>query len=123
MRDDPRTHKLMEGFYILSKDGTIPFPCRKRIALSQNYQKCLLHHSALFIICISFTIRYIWTHYTAYDANISRNSYVYNGCSWLIYHEFVCPEGHTIVTYRWTDHPSLGIAPYTCKIASQMYKY
>ena len=21
MRDDPRTHKLMEGFYILSKDG------------------------------------------------------------------------------------------------------
>jgi hypothetical protein len=26
----------------------------------------------------------IWTHYTAYEANISRNGYVYNGCSWLI---------------------------------------
>lgn len=64
---------------------------------------------------------YIWTHYTTYDANISRNSYVYSGCSWLIYHEFVYPEGYTIGTYRWKDHPSLGIAPYTCKIASQMY--
>ena len=43
MRDDPRTHKLMEGFYILSKqynlaviteekkesDKKIPFTCNK----------------------------------------------------------------------------------------------
>lgn len=68
-------------------------------------------------------VDYIWTHYTTYDANVIRNSYVYNGCTWLLYNEFVYPEGYTVGTYGWTDNPSLGIAPYTCKIASQTYPY
>ena len=68
-------------------------------------------------------VDYIWTHYETYDTSITRNTYVYNGCTWLTYTEFVYPEGYTIGMYNWTDNPSLGVAPYTCKIASQTYPY
>lgn len=66
---------------------------------------------------------YIYDNYNTYSTNIIRNSYVYNGCTWLLYNEFVYPEGYTIGTYGWTDNPSLGVAPYTCKVASQSYPY
>lgn len=68
-------------------------------------------------------VDYIWTHYETYDTSITRNTYVYNGCTWLTYTEFVYPEGYTIGMYNWTDNPSLGVAPYVCKIASQTYPY
>lgn len=68
-------------------------------------------------------VGYIYDNYTTYSTNIIRNSYVYNGCTWLLYNEFVYPEGYTIGTYGWTDNPSLGVAPYTCKVASQSYPY
>ncbi len=68
-------------------------------------------------------VGYIYDNYTTYSTNIIRNSYVYNGCTWLLYNEFVYPEGYTIGTYAWTDNPSLGVAPYTCKVASQSYPY
>lgn len=68
-------------------------------------------------------VAYIYDNCTTYDTNIIRNSYVYNGCTWLLYNEFVYPEGYTIGTYSWTDNPSLGVAPYTCKVASQSYPY
>lgn len=66
---------------------------------------------------------YICNNYTTYDTDIIRNSYVYNGCNWLLYNEFVYPEGYTIGAYYWTDNPSLGVAPYTCKLASKSYPY
>lgn len=68
-------------------------------------------------------VAYIYDNFTTYNTNIIRNSYVYNGCTWLLYNEFVYPEGYTIGTYGWTDNPSLGVAPYTCKLASQSYPY
>lgn len=68
-------------------------------------------------------VGYIYDNYTTYSTNIIRNSYVYNGCTWLLYNEFVYPEGYTIGTYGWNDNPSLGVAPYTCKVASQSYPY
>ena len=61
--------------------------------------------------------------FTTYETNIIRNTYVYSGCSWLLYAEFEYPEGYTVGAYQWTDNPSLGIALYVCKIASQSYPY
>ena len=66
---------------------------------------------------------FIKNNYTTYDTNVTRNSYVYNGCNWLLYNEFVYPGGYTVGAYAWTDNPSLGIASSVCKLASQSYPY
>lgn len=66
---------------------------------------------------------HIALNYSTYDTNVTRNSYVYNGCNWLLYNEFVYPGGYTVGAYAWTDNPSLGIASSVCKLASQSYPY
>lgn len=79
--------------------------------------------TAVGMATLSALCNYIVQNYTTYDTNIIRNGYVYSGCTWLLYNEFVYPEGYTVGAYCWTDNPSLGIAPYACKIASQTYQY
>lgn len=65
----------------------------------------------------------IKSSYSEFNTNVTRNYYVYNGCDWLLYSEFVFTQGYTVGGYSWADNPSLGIASYTCKVASQKYPY
>ena len=58
-----------------------------------------------------------------YETNVTMNSYYYSGCMWLGATEFVFPGGKTAFSYRWSDNPQLGIAPYACKLASTKYPY
>lgn len=70
---------------------------------------------------IGGVVDYIWTHCEVYETTIYRNTYMYNGCDWLTWYDFVFPTGHTVGIYHWKDNPSLGIAPTVCKLASQKY--
>lgn len=72
---------------------------------------------------LSSLVVYIWENYSTYSTNVTRNSYVYNGCSWLLYNEFVYPGNYPIGAYAWTDNPSLGVASSVCKLASKTYPY
>lgn len=66
---------------------------------------------------------YIYNNYEVYEVNCTRKSYVYNGCTWLIYDEICFPDGYDVGGYIWLDNPGLGVAPATCKLASQTYPY
>lgn len=66
---------------------------------------------------------YIYENHETYDTSVIRKSYVYSGCTWLIYGELIYPSGHEVGAYTWLDNPSLGVAPYVCKMASLTYPY
>ena len=57
------------------------------------------------------------------DFTITENHYIHNGCDWLTCIEFRYSTGHVASAYNWRDNPSLGVATYMCKMASQTYPY
>lgn len=79
--------------------------------------------TALSISIAASLAEYISNNYETYEVNCTRKSYVYNGCTWLIYDEICFPGGYDVGGYIWLDNPGLGTAPTTCKLASQTYPY